>query len=344
MAAAAAGAAGLVLAGTPVASAASGAGTDTGATSAANSAGSTAGSTVRHINVGGSPMAAVADPRRGAAWIATGPAVVRIREATQRIVATVKVGGADLVALDRPRGVVWTASQVRGYLAEISEQTNKVIRRCTLPVQGAVEGLAVDPRTATVWATQGPNLLEFSETSCRLLHTTVLTNFQFKAPMQVAVDAQRGLVWVVIQGDGSGATVDPGRLVSVSESTHRVVRSVLAGLDQAAIAIDQRAGSVLVASIQTVDVVSESTGRVRQLSRQPNNGVGIAVDPATGKIVLTGQPYASVGRIFVLGERTGKLLRTITGYAVPQYPAVDTGTGNVYVPISLRGSVTQFGI
>ena len=340
LAASAAAAVVVVLAGAPVANA----GTGASVASAASTAGSTAASTVRHINVGGSPLAAVADSRRGAAWIVNGLGLVRISEATQRIAARVNIGGAAFVALDRPRGVVWTVSSRYNYLAEVSERTNKVIRRCALPVQVAIEGLAVDPRTATVWATQGPNLLEFSETSCRLLHTTALTNFQFKAPFQVAVDAQRGLVWVVIQDDGSGATVDPGRLVAVSESTHRVVRSVLNGIGQAAIAIDQRAGNVLVASIQTVDVVSESSRRVWQLSKQLNSGVGIAVDPRAGKVVVTGYPYASVGKIFVLSERTGKLLRTITGYTVPQYPAIDTATGNVYVPISFRGSVTEFQI
>lgn len=308
-------------------------------------AGSAAGvSRVRHINVGGSPSGAVADVRRGAVWVATGSAVVRIREATQRIAARVRIGGANLVALDRTRGVVWTVNQMHSYLAEISEQTNKVRRRCTLPVQVAIEGLAVDPRSATVWATQGPKLLEFSETSCRLLHTTVLTNFQFKAPVQVAVDAQRRLVWVVIQDNGSGARVNPGRLVAYSESKHRVVRSVLHGIDQAAIAIDQRAGKVLVANIQTVDVVSESARRVWRLSTQLNNGMGIAVYPRAGKVVLTGRPIPSVGRIFVLGERSGKVLRRISGYIEAQGPAIDTRTGNAYVPISFRGSVTEFRI
>jgi DNA-binding beta-propeller fold protein YncE len=118
---------------------------------------------------------------------------------------------------------------------------------------------------------------------------------------------------------------------------------VLNGIGAAAIAIDERAGNVLVASIQTVDVVSESSRRVWQLSKQLNNGAGIAVDPSAGKIVLTGQP-STVGYIFVLSERTGKLLRTMTAFLVPQHPAIDTATGNVYVPISFRGSVTEFQI
>ncbi|MHB1433990.1 MAG: NHL repeat-containing protein [Streptosporangiaceae bacterium] len=330
-AAAVAAAAGFVLAGAPVASARTGAG--------GTSAASTAASTVRHINVGGYPGAAAVDPRRGAVWVGTGAAVVRIREATQRIAARVRFSGY-FVAVDPARGVVWAVDQANGTIAEISEQTSKVTR--TLSVNATIEGLAVDSRTRTVWVTGGASLYEFSEMTGRLLHTMKLTNIAFKAPYQVAVDARRGVVWVVIQGDGRNPA--PGRLVAVSESTHRVVRSVLAGLDQAAIAIDQRAGNVLVANIQTVDVVTESTGRVRQLSKLLNNGAGIAVDPSAGKVVVTGQPIPSVGKIFVLGERTGKLLRTITGYIVPQGPAVDIATGNVYVPISFRGSVTQFRV
>ena len=295
---------------------------------------------VRHFNVGGNPGAAAVDPGRGAVWVGTGSAVVRIREATQRIAARVKFDGY-FVAVDPSRGVVWTVNQAYGTLAEISEQTNKVIR--TVAVNALIEGLAVDPRTGTVWVTTGGSLVELSEATGKVLHRSVLvSNVQFKAPYGVAADPNRGVVWVVIEQDNRPA-VD-GLLVEYKESAHRVIRKVPLGTGITSIAVDAVHGTVWAATwSQTVRIVRESTGRVKTLSDIPNGGTGVAIDPVARRVLITGT-QGTGGLIWIVSETTDKVVGQVPVGFEPVLPAVDPRTHNAYVPINFRASVTEFRV
>ena len=293
---------------------------------------------VRHFNVGGSPGDAAVDPGRGAVWVGTGSAVVRIREATQRIAARVRFDGY-FVAVDPARGVVWTVNQANGTLAEISEQTNTVVR--TVVLNTLIEGLAVDPRTGTVWVTTGGSLVELSEATGKVLHRSVLvSNVQFKAPYGVAADPNRGVVWVGIEQDNRPA-VD-GLLVEYSESAHRVIRKVSLGYGITSIAVDATHGTVWAATwSQTVRIVRESTGKVKTLPNVPNGGTGVAIDPVARRVLITGTTGTG-GLIWIVSETTDKVVGQVPVGFEPVLPAVDPRTHNAYVPINFRGAVAEF--
>jgi DNA-binding beta-propeller fold protein YncE len=234
----------------------------------------------------------------------SGMAAGQVRSASRHpIVASmiqvrkIKIGGspAQFATDDRMRAV-WVAAFTR--LVRISEATQKV----TAKLKIRANDVAVDPKTATVWATDvaGSTLIEISEKTHRVIHryTHLPGSPQFGG---VATDARTGMAYV--------STV--GTLDEISEARHRVVRviSLRAGPDHggAGVAVDPVRNMIWVnilpddvgASAGWISQINGSTGRlIRNYHGFPESVfeccVVLAVDPIHGQVWAGDQGHASI--------------------------------------------------
>lgn len=290
---------------------------------------------VRNIPVPCNPASAAVDQRRRAVWVSC---VARISERTQRVVARVR-DASGVVAVDPKLGVVWAANNL-GNLTEISEATNKVIHHFT--GLGLVNGVAVDPRTRTVWITDDPFVEEFSEVTHRLLHTIRLNLNRLEQPWDIRVDPVAGMVWASVVPAGP----QPTRtwVAQISESKHQLIHTYPYSSGTAITAPDPARGIVWMAigngtSPGTIEVIKEATHHVvRTITNVPVSATGMTIDSRAAAVLASG----TNNRFLVIGEKTGKVIKTIRMGFFPAHPAVDQATGNVYVPIAFRGIVAQF--
>jgi DNA-binding beta-propeller fold protein YncE len=295
---------------------------------------------VRVIDVGGRPTQVAIDPRRGTAWVATGRELVRIREATQRVTARVRFGGS-LIAVDPRTGTVWAIDQDDSVMAEVSEATNRVIRRYThigrfLDI-GTLGGVAADPRTGMVWVASWFSLDQISEASHRVVHSIPLRdNGADQQTGGVAVDPATNTIWVPIVPDSDR----PARtwVSEINGATHRIVRNYITSGDTV-VAVDSGRGEVWASTLGVVQVIAESTRRVaRILSVSPNHGWLAAAIDSRRKIVLAD----SGDSVLVVSETSGKVLHTVPLALYPADVAVDPSNGSVYAPIVFSGVVSEF--
>lgn len=306
---------------------------------------------VRNIAVGTSASSVAVDQKRHVVWVgartANGPRLVRISEARQKVTARVSVL-ASAVAVDPGTGTVWTLNSGNGTMAEISEATNRVIHRFS--GLGLVHGIAVDPRTRTVWLTSDPHLVEISEATHRILHTIGLHLNRLQQPGDVAIDPRTGTVWVAVIP--ASRNLPSVWISEISESAHRIVHTYPYGAPgnvDASLAVDSARGTVWVGSNNYGTGSGSTTGMVqvirislrkivRTFTGLPVAPKGLAIDSGTHAVLATGVS----NRFLVLNELTGAIIHTIQMGFFPGDVAVDTGTGNVYVPIVFKGVVAEF--
>lgn len=293
--------------------------------------------TVRKIPVPGNTNEVAIDSRRGVVWATAGQDVVRISESRQRVVAHVPFANASQVAVDPAAGLVW-AGNGEEMLAKISERTNKVIGTKTLNC--SIDGLAIDTSTGTMWVSCGLDVLEMSVTTGKLLHTVPLGNDE-RAPVDLAVDSTRGLVWVAVTADSPDEAT--GLIAGIKESSAKVIhRLTPSSAVIVALAVDPSRATVWVA-VGTLEalVINEKTGKGTFVQGIQNDAKGIAIDPATGTVLFT-DLGGSKGFIRVVSEKTRKVTSSVDIGFFPTRLRVDPSTANVYVPIDLRDEVHEF--
>ena len=246
----------------------------------------------------------------------SGMAAVQVRSAGRHPIAApmtqvrkIKIGGTPAqIAIDDRIHAVWVAAFSR--LVKISEATQKVT--ATLKIRA--NSVAVDTRTATVWAIDvaSSTLIEISEKTNRVIHryTHLPGSPQFGG---VATDARTGLAYV--------STV--GTLDEISEARHRVVRviSLDAGTDHggAGVAVDPARNMIWVnilpddvgASAGWISQINGSNGRlIRNYHGFPESVfdccVVLAVDSIRGQVWAGDQGHASI-----ISEARHRLVRDL---------------------------------
>ncbi len=290
---------------------------------------------VRDIRVPCNPGSAAVDQHKRAVWV---NCIARISERTQRVVARIHKGAGGIVAVDPHLGVVWEADS-GGTMIEVSEATNKVIHRFT--GLGPIVGVAVDPRTRTVWVSDNPFVREYSEVKFRLLHTIRLHVNRLEQPWDIRVDPTAGMVWAAVIPGGPQQTRT--WVAQISESAHKVVHTYPYSNGTAITAPDPKRGIVWMAigngtGPGTIEVIKESTHHIVRTFTLPVSAQGMTIDSRAGTVLASG----TNNRFLVVSEKTGKIIKTIRMGFFPAHPAVDQATGNVYVPIVFRGIVSQF--
>jgi DNA-binding beta-propeller fold protein YncE len=310
---------------------------------------------VRNIKVGGGPGQVAVDPKTRTAWVAAGH-LVRISEATQRVLAKINVGpNVDFVAVDPGRHAVWTTCNYGlCSLTEVSETTNRMTHQ--VGGLGTVSGIAVDPRTGVVWVAQVDAAhhnvaLAVSETTHRVMSRIRLRFGAGHVVGGITADPQSGTVWV--SGVPCDTCSERNFVAQIDEAAHRVVHiygTTTRGISTSVVtAVDSRRGTAWLASGQlrepsgTIEVVNIARHRVvRTIQTAWVAPEGIAIDPRAGVVVATGgSTPGHPDSVVLLKESTGAQVRKISVGFYPNLLTLDPRTGNVYVPIVFKNVVTQ---
>lgn len=309
------------------------------------------------IDVGRLPTSVAVDERSGTVWVVNSldNTVSEISEARQAVVATVKVAASPVdIAADSKTGTVWVTClgpfgkpALDNVVSEISEATGKVI--ATIKVGRVPFGIAADPRTGMVWVanTNAFTVSEISEARQRVV-ATVHTGTD-SAPVSVAVDQNRGVVWVGKLRRG---------VAEISEATRSAIAAVsvrpgAASNSLNAVTVDPATGSAWVASdfydgvgyFSYASQVGAVTRRVLASvlvprgERYANVADGIAADPATGTVWVAEN---GANMVTLVSEGTGSVSRNLATGDQPVAVAVDPVAGLVWVVNNYDGTVTEY--
>lgn len=165
-------------------------------------------------------------------------------------------------------------------------------------------------------------------------------------PRAVALDTQTGLTFVATAGAGAR---EPGQVSLLATATGVLLRTVSVGLDPTALAVDERAGRVLVVNHQSgsVSVLDARSGR--RIATVPVGLLprAVAVDERRGCALIV----SDVGRVSLLDTRRATVLRAVAVGLSAWDVAVDEGSGHAVVVGTrldragqLRGSVSLLDV
>lgn len=310
------------------------------------------------IDVGRLPTSVAVDERSGTVWVVNSldNTVSEISEARLAVIATIKVAASPVdIAADPTTGTVWVTClgpfgmpALDNVVSEISEAAGKVV--ATIKVGRVPFGIATDPRTGTVWVadTNAFAVSEISEARQKVV-ATVHTGTD-SAPVSIAVDQARGVVWV-------------GKLrrdvAEIDETTRSVVAAVRVGPGAAAnslnaVTVDPATGSAWVANdfydgagyFSYATRVGPATRKVLASvpvprgDRYANVADGVAADPATGTVWVAEN---GANTVTLVSEGTDTVSRNLATGDQPVAVAVDPAAGTVWVVNNYDGTVTEYG-
>lgn len=309
------------------------------------------------IDVGRLPTSVAVDERSGTVWVVNSldNTVSEISEARLAVVATVKVAASPVdIAADPKTGTVWVTClgpfgkpALDNVVSEISETTGKVI--ATIKVGSVPFGIAADPRTGTVWVanTNALTVSEISEVRQGVV-ATVHTGTD-SAPVSLAVDQSRGVVWVGKLRRG---------LAEINEATRSVIAAVRVAPGAApnslnAVTVDPATGSAWVASdfydgVGYFSYASQVGAVTRKVlasvgvprgERYANVADGIAADQATGTVWVAEN---GANLVTLVSEGSSSVSRNLATGDQPVAVAVDSAAGTLWVVNNFDGTVTEY--
>ena len=309
------------------------------------------------IDVGRLPTSVAVDQVTGTVWVVNSldSTVSEISEARRAVIATIKVAASPVdVAADPKTGTVWVTClgpfgkpASDNVVSEISEASGKVV--ATIKVGLVPFGIAADPRTGTVWVanTNAYSVSEISEAR-RVVIGTVHTG-PGSAPVTVAVDAARGIVWVGKLHNG---------VLQISEATRSVIAAVnvrpgAAANSLSGVAVDPVTGVAWVASdiydgagyfsyasaVGTASRKVLAAAPVPRADRYANVADGIAADPETGTVWVAEN---GANTVTLVSGGTDSVSRNLATGNQPVAVAVDPVTGSVWIVNNYDGTVTDY--
>ena len=309
------------------------------------------------IDVGRLPTSVAVDQRSGTVWVVNSldSTVSEISEARRAVIATIKVAASPVdIAADSKTGTVWVTClgpfgkpAADNVVSEISEASGKVV--ATIKVGLVPFGIAADSRTGMVWVanTDAYSVSEISE-ALRTVVATVHTPKDW-APLSVAVDASRGIVWVGKLHRG---------VLEISEATRSVIAAIkvrpgAAANSLNAIAVDPVTGVAWVASdsyggagyfsyalaVGTASRKVLAAVPVPRADRYANIANGIAADPATATVWVAEN---GANMLTLVSGGTDSVSRNLATGDEPVAVAVDQVTGTVWVVNNYDSTVTEY--
>ena len=309
------------------------------------------------IDVGRLPTSVAVDQSSGTVWVVNSldNTVSEISEARRTVIATIKVPASPVdVAADPRTGTVWVSClgpfgdpAADNLVAEISEASGRVV--ATIKVGLVPFGIAADPRTGLVWVanTNSYSVSAISEAR-RSVVATVPTGTD-SAPVSVAVDGSRGVVWVGKLRQG---------VLEISESTRSVITSVKVQPGPAANSLNAIAVDPVTAVAWVAGDFYDGTGylsyatavgtgsrkvlanvAVPRTERYPNVADGIAADPATSTVWVADN---GANVVTLVSDGTDSVARNLATGGQPVAVAVDPVTSTVWIVNNFDSTVTEY--
>lgn len=314
-------------------------------------------SDVTTIDVGRLPTSAAVDQNSGTVWVVNSldNTVSEISEARRAVSATIKVPASPVdVAVDPKTGTVWVSClgpfgrpAADNLVAEINEASAAVV--ATIKVGLVPFGIGADPRTGTIWVanTNSYSVSEISEAR-RSVVATVHTGTN-SAPVSVAIDASRGIVWIgklrrdVLEiSEGSRSViatikVKPG---PTANSLNAITVDPVSAVAWVAGDFYDGAGYFSYASaVGTVSRKDLADVAVPRPDRYTNVADGIAADPATSTVWVADN---GSNLVTLVSDGTDSVARNLATGAQPVAVAVDPVTSTVWIVNNFDGTVTEY--
>jgi len=274
-----------------------------------------AGTILRTAPVGADPREAVIDARNGHVLVANDDdSSVSVLDARSgALLGTAHVGShPHSVAVDERTDRAFVVNSGDGSVSVLDARRAVVLRTVRLGADFALSGVAVDTRTNRVFVGD-TSVMHVLDATTGALHgappsSHALSPYATSYPFGLYATGDMAVDPALVAGDPDGRVfmVSSTGLRTLDARTGRTLRVAAVGGIASAVALDAPRHRVYVASINGVDANGAATGP---------------------------------GRVTVLDERSGAVLRVVDAGMTPRALGVDTGTGHVVV-VDAGGSVT----
>jgi DNA-binding beta-propeller fold protein YncE len=249
----------------------------------------------------GSPVAI--DGRSGHIFVSRfdGTSVSVLDAATGRALRTVRLRphryslqtalAAFALVVDERTNRIFAGDSLGGAMSVLDAASGRLLRTTRLPMSDNPSAPLVDVRTGRVFVVDGAGVAMFDAASGRLLHTVAVPSRPGMSPaLELSVDEHSGRVFAVDMEDGMVRVLDGW--------SGRVLRTTRLGTALDDMAVDSRRGRLIVtipgddnrAAASTapgrVVVLDERTGAFLQTIMMAPAPVSVAVDEATGHVVV----------------------------------------------------------
>jgi YVTN family beta-propeller protein len=258
---------------------------------------------VTNVEVGEFPADVAVNPGRATVYVAHNGTVSMIDGSTHKVVIPVRVEEIypQGVAVDTVTATVYVAGLMLdaatkkeiGALVVIDGLTGVVTARVS--VDSGLAGVAVDPGTQTVYATNYQagtvSVIKVNASASPPTYEQTDRVEVGKNPDSVEVDPVTHTVYVT---DNGGTTVSV-----IDGSTHKVTDTIEVGNHPDGVAVDPDTHKVYVVNQadNTVSVIDSSTQKVTDTVEVGKNPFDVAVDPVTHKVYVTNKDDKTVSVI-----------------------------------------------
>lgn len=211
-----------------------------------------------------------------------------INGTTDAVTGTVALGGVpEGIAVDPDTDSVYVEVDVAAaggteqhYLEVLDDRTNAITATVALPDTGALEGIAVDTATDTVYvAVLNPGAVLVIDGATNSV-TGSISLPSGKEAIAIAVDESTDVIWVSVPDD----------VFAISAASGAITSTVSVPADALAIAVDPSTDTVYVGggtASGVITVIDGASGAVTGTVSVPTRVTGLAVDPGAGVVYAT---------------------------------------------------------
>jgi DNA-binding beta-propeller fold protein YncE len=251
----------------------------------------------------------------------------------------------------------YTTSSVTGTVSVIDGATDAVIGSISLPA--TTSGLAVDPTTDTIYALLAPSgftlpgpgtALDVIDGATDAVAATVSLNVTLQGA-SIAVDPATNMIYVA--GTQDPPQVYVGMVAVVDGASNTLVTLISTGSNpnqSSGVAVDPVTDTIYSTDSPggSVTVISGTSDTVTASFPITGGAHFIAVNPATGKLYVTGSSnilnsqFATIGNLYILDATTGSVIQTLAVGQSPSAVAADPETNSTYVADMASDSLFVF--
>ncbi len=307
--------------------------------------------TLRATTISPYPMAAAVAARTGRGFVVHQDGTVDVLDITSgALLRKVRVGRfgfstGDIAVSEGTNRVFIACAGTTGQgatVAMLDARSGRVLRTTTVGV--GVHDVVADERRGQIFVATFKGVSALDARTGAVRHTYALGT----VVQRIALDAGAAHLFAATEGiDKRGLipiTGGAGAIVTMDARTGKLLHATAVGREPGAMAVDARAGRVVVVSAldRTASVLGAGTGRVVRTVKIDGQPQGVAVDDRSGHALVAAMGFmnnmgrfTSPSNVTILDTRSGNVARIVTLDRSPLWSIMaDAGRGRAYLPTS----------